>query len=65
MFLGLVIPDIPWINLRVAMAVLPAIDPIDIRIIAIAQSSLFFVLLYRSRLLFFRGAQGLLHLYWD
>jgi len=40
-FLGAVLPDIPWIARRIVIAVLPGIDPVAVRIYAIAQSSLF------------------------
>ena len=39
-FLGALIPDFPWIARRAILFLIPQVDPIDLRLYAIAQSSL-------------------------
>jgi len=39
-FLGCVIPDVPWILFRAISTVVPAVDPYGLRLYAIAQASL-------------------------
>jgi hypothetical protein len=39
-YLGLLVPDLPWITLRAAAVLGPPLDPYDVRLYAIAQSSL-------------------------
>ncbi len=48
--LGCVIPDVPWILRRAALAVAPAVDPYWIRVYAIVQASLFASLLLAAAL---------------
>jgi hypothetical protein len=43
--LGCAIPDLPWILQRVVRAALPGVDPLDLRLYATAQASLFFCLI--------------------
>ena len=38
-FLGCVIPDVPWILQRVVRTVVNGVDPYDLRLYAIAQAS--------------------------
>ena len=42
---GTIIPDIPWITNRILLTIVPSIDPINLRVYVIAQSSLFFCLI--------------------
>ena len=44
-FIGCVIPDLPWILQRLIWTGLPDIDRYDLRLFATAQSSLFFCLI--------------------
>jgi hypothetical protein len=39
-YLGCVLPDVPWMTQRVLRASIPGLDPYDLRLYAIAQSSL-------------------------
>lgn len=39
-FTGAILPDIPWILKRAVTTIVPGVDPIDLRLYAIAQSSL-------------------------
>lgn len=43
-WLGCIIPDLPWIGQRAARMLLPDLSPIDVRLFAVAQSSLLFCL---------------------
>ena len=49
-YLGCIIPDLPWILNRVARVVTPEISPYDIRLYAIVQTSLFMCLLLSGAL---------------
>lgn len=42
---GCVIPDLPWIMQRLAIQLVPGINPLDLRIYTMIQASLFFTLL--------------------
>jgi len=44
-FLGCILPDIPWILQRVLLGVIPGIDPYSLRLYVIVQASLFMTLL--------------------
>lgn len=39
-FAGCIVPDIPWILQRAVLTLMPAVDPLDLRLYATAQSSL-------------------------
>lgn len=74
-YLGCVIPDLPWIGQRLAKVLLPALDVVSIRLYAINQASLFVSLLLcaglalltqNSRRIFaILGLGSLLHLLLD
>lgn len=44
-YLGVVIPDLPWILQRILMTTIPAIDLYDLRLYCVAQASLFISLI--------------------
>ncbi|GJL49161.1 hypothetical protein [Candidatus Nitrospira salsa] len=44
-FLGCVLPDVPWILQRVVLGLVPGIDPYTLRLYVIVQASLFMTLL--------------------
>lgn len=44
-YLGCLVPDIPWILQRVTRVIVPEIDPYDLRLYVVIQSSLVFCLL--------------------
>ena len=44
-YLGCLVPDIPWILQRAAKVIVPKIDPYDLRLYVVVQSSLAFCLL--------------------
>jgi len=74
-YIGCVIPDIPWIIQRLAAYILPGIDLLDLRLYVVIQASLFFglvlsaaiSLLFRPTLRIFLllGFNCLLHLLLD
>lgn len=74
-YIGCIIPDIPWIIQRAVTFILPGIDLVDLRLYAVIQASLFFglilsaafTLLARSgaRLFLLLGFNCLLHLTLD
>lgn len=49
-YVGAVVPDVPWIAQRVARAALPEISAYDLRLYAIVQSSLFMCLILSGAL---------------
>jgi hypothetical protein len=48
LFLGPVIPDLPWISQRVVMVLFPGINPVDLRLYSSVQASLLFCLVISS-----------------
>ncbi len=46
--LGCVVPDLPWIFQRAARVFLPGLDPVDLRLYATVQASLFFCLIFSA-----------------
>jgi hypothetical protein len=74
-FLGAILPDIPWIVRRMVHFFVTGVDPISLRLYAIAQASLFLTLILaaaiallsqRPRIVFFiLGLNAFLHLVLD
>jgi membrane-bound metal-dependent hydrolase YbcI (DUF457 family) len=46
--LGCVVPDLPWIFQRAARVFLPGLDPVDLRLYATVQASLFLCLIFSA-----------------
>ncbi len=74
-YLGCIVPDLPWIGQRICRAALPGIDPYDLRLYCIVQASLLFSLLLslalaslsrrRARVFAILGLNCLVHLLLD
>lgn len=74
-YLGCLVPDIPWILQRVVKVIVPEIDRYDLRLYVVIQSSLIFCLLLNAALaslsarywktFFILGLGSLLHLFVD
>ncbi len=52
-YLGAILPDLPWILQRIVRILAPGIDPLDLRLYAIVQASLFFCLILSAGLALF------------
>ena len=49
-YLGALIPDIPWIIQRAALALIPALNPYDLRLYCVILASLFFSIILSAAL---------------
>lgn len=49
-YIGCILPDIPWILQRIAISAVPGIDPVNLRLYCVIQASLFFSLLLGTAL---------------
>ncbi len=74
-YLGAIIPDLPWIIQRIVRLIMPNLDRIDLRLYVIVQASLFFCLILSASFALFSrrpkstflvlGSGALLHLMID